>query len=79
MATKGVGMLCTRMDCPPAFEAEFNHWYDTEHMEERARIPGFQSTRRYVALDGGPRYLAPYETSSLDVFRSDAYRAKIAE
>ncbi|MGR3908419.1 hypothetical protein Q3A80_15365 [Burkholderia sp. SR8] len=69
------GQLCVWTDIDPAHEAEFNAWYDREHMQERVAIPGFTHARRFRATDGGPRkYLALYVTDTLDVFRSDAYR-----
>jgi hypothetical protein len=71
------GQLCiwTDTDPDPAQEADFNAWYDREHMQERVAIPGFRYARRFRTNDGGPRrYLALYVTESLDVFRSDAYQ-----
>ncbi|ACB67147.1 DUF4286 family protein [Burkholderia ambifaria] len=69
------GQLCVWTDIDPAHEADFNAWYDREHMQERVAIPGFTHARRFRATDGGPRkYLALYVTDTLDVFRSDAYR-----
>ena len=71
------GQLCiwTDTDPTPALEADFNAWYDREHMQERVAIPGFRYARRFKSNDGGPRrYLALYVTESLDVFRSDAYQ-----
>ena len=43
------GLLLTITEPPPAMEEEFNAWYDTEHLAERLAIPGFRSTRRWVA------------------------------
>ncbi|WP_063552008.1 DUF4286 family protein [Burkholderia territorii] len=69
------GQLCVWTDIDPAHEADFNAWYDREHMQERVAIPGFTHARRFRATDGGPRkYLALYVTETLDVFRGDAYR-----
>ncbi|WP_446904222.1 hypothetical protein [Burkholderia sp. YIM B11467] len=69
------GQLCVWTDIDPAHEADFNAWYDREHMQERVAIPGFTHARRFRATDRGPRkYLALYVTNALDVFRSDAYR-----
>ncbi|MDN7543581.1 hypothetical protein DF150_17550 [Burkholderia cenocepacia] len=69
------GQLCVWTDIAPAHEADFNAWYDREHMQERVAIPGFTHARRFRATDGGPRrYLALYVTDALDVFRGDAYR-----
>jgi hypothetical protein len=71
------GQLCiwTDTDRDPVLEADFNAWYDREHMQERVAIPGFLHARRFKASDGGPRrYLALYVTEALDVFRSSAYQ-----
>jgi hypothetical protein len=37
------------MDIDPSDEAEFNRWYDREHLTERVAIEGFLEARRYVA------------------------------
>jgi hypothetical protein len=49
MPIAGKGMLLTSMDIDEAHEAEFNRWYDREHLEERVAIAGFIEARRYVA------------------------------
>ena len=68
------GLLCIWTDIDPAHEADFNRWYDREHMQERVAIPGFQSARRFKAIGDCPRpYLALYYTDALDVFRSEPY------
>ena len=59
-------------DVDPAFEADFNRWYDREHMAERVALPGFRWARRYCAAKG-KRYLALYRTDSLEAFTSPAY------
>ena len=74
MALVGAGMLCTLMDIDPIDEAEFNRWYDKEHMEERASIPGFLNCRRYVALEGRPKYLNLYDTESLEALNAPIYQ-----
>ena len=43
------GMLFVACDVDPAFETDFNRWYDREHVEERVRIPGFLSGARYFS------------------------------
>ena len=37
MPIAGKGMLLTSMDVDPAHEADFNRWYDREHLEEIGR------------------------------------------
>jgi hypothetical protein len=78
MPLAGKGMLLTSMDIDAADEAEFNRWYDREHLEERVAIPGFLEARRYVAHKGSPKYLCLYSTATFEVLDSPAYRAKLA-
>jgi hypothetical protein len=78
MPLAGKGMLLTSMDIDPSDEAEFNRWYDREHLEERVAIDGFLEARRYAAHEGSPKYLCLYSTASFGVLDSPAYRAKLA-
>jgi hypothetical protein len=78
MPLAGKGMLLTSMDIDPSDEAEFNRWYNREHLEERVAIDGFLEARRYVAHQGSPKYLCLYSTATFDVLDSPAYRAKLA-
>ena len=78
MPLAGKGMLLTSMDIDPADEAEFNRWYDREHLEERVAIDGFLEARRYVAHEGHPKYLSLYSTETFDVLDSPAYRNALA-
>ncbi len=78
MPLAGKGMLLTSMDIDPAHEAEFNRWYDREHLEERVAIDGFLEARRYVAHDGKPKYLSLYSTKTFEVLDSPAYRTALA-
>src|SRR5882724_7142060 len=78
MPIAGKGMLLTSMNVDAANEAEFNRWYDREHLEERVAIPGFLEARRYVAHDGNPTYLSLYSTESFEVLDSPAYRTALA-
>ena len=68
------GELFIWTDVDAAFEDDFNRWYEREHMEERAEIPGFRWARRYRSSSEGRRYLALYRTESLNVFTSAAYK-----
>jgi len=78
MPIAGKGMLLTSMDIDPSDEAEFNRWYDREHLEERVAIDGFLEARRYIAHDGSPKYLSLYSTATFEVLNSAAYRAALA-
>src|SRR5438045_7570899 len=78
MPMAGKGMLLTSMDIDAAHEADFNRWYDREHLEERVAIEGFIEARRYVAHAASPKYLSLYSTETFEVLDSPAYRAALA-
>ena len=78
MPIAGKGMLLTSMNVDAKDEAEFNRWYDREHLEERVAIAGFLEARRYVAEDGNPKYLSLYSTETFEVLDSPAYRTALA-
>lgn len=67
------GFLLVLMQPPPAFEEEFNAWYDTEHVPERVAVEGFESGRRYVCVDGHPKYFAMYDMVHESVLESESY------
>lgn len=79
MTKWGRGVLLVITDAAPEFEAEFNEWYDREHLKDRVATTGFLSARRYVASEAVRKYLAVYETESIAVFESPAYKQKLAE
>jgi len=67
------GFLLVTMQPPPAFEEEFNAWYDTEHLPERLAVPGFETALRFVCISGHPRYLAMYDLAHSQVLDSPEY------
>src|SRR6202166_4237203 len=71
--TRGTGLLMVWSDIDAEFEAEFNRWYDEEHVPGLLQVPGFLSAGRYLALKGAPKYLATYELEDHNVLRSAAY------
>jgi hypothetical protein len=79
MPLAGKGMLLTAMDIDPPDEADFNRWYDREHLAERVAIDGFLEARRYVAHQASPKYLCLYSTATVEVLDSPAYRARLAD
>ena len=77
MPLAGTGMLLTSMDIDPSDEADFNRWYDREHLIERVAIDGFLEARRYIADQASPKYLCLYSTATFDVLDSPPYRAAL--
>lgn len=60
-------------DVRPEAEADFNAWYDTEHMPGLAAVPGTVHTQRYVACFGQPTYYATYDLHTQEAFGSPAW------
>src|SRR5262249_11349853 len=48
----GGTILVVMMEVAPEHEAEFNRWYDDEHLPERLEIPGYISARRFKLEEG---------------------------
>ncbi len=66
--------------CRPERMAEYERWYQEEHLPERVGIPGFLSGSRYEALEAQePRFFTYYETCSPEVLLSPRYRALLAD
>ena len=72
--TDAPGELLIWTSVDPAYEQDFNQWYDQEHMQERAAIKGFRWSRRYRSDTCARPYLALYQTDTLHVFTSEPYR-----
>jgi len=74
MAKKGTGIFLVYTDVDPVHDDEFNAWYNTEHLPDLLKLPGFLDAARYVAVKGGPKYLAAYELASADALRSPEFQ-----
>ena len=64
-----------RVDIDPAHEDAFNAWYETVHFPALLRCPGWLSARRYVSLEGGPKYVAVYEIAGDWVYGTPEFEA----
>jgi hypothetical protein len=72
------GLLAVWMTPAPENDADLNAWYSEEHLKERLAVPGFLAAKRYVSLDGEPKYVALYELSDAAVLHSEAYTSVLA-
>ncbi|GAB5467226.1 MAG: hypothetical protein Kilf2KO_02560 [Rhodospirillales bacterium] len=75
------GGLLIWNDCAPEALADYERWYQEEHLPERAGIPGYRCGARYEALDleaDSQRFFTLYETASPEVFASPAYLTRLA-
>ncbi len=73
MALMGRGAAAIWHNVRPEVEDDYNHWHCHEHVLERVSIPGFLRGRRYVAIDGEPRFFHFYETETLATLTSRPY------
>ena len=70
------GFLLNAMNCAPEGEADFNKWYEEEHLPLLAAVPGTIAARRYVAPADAVtthKYLAIYHLESPDVTKTEAW------
>jgi hypothetical protein len=78
MPLAGKGMLVTSMDVPAEHEADYNAWYDREHLAERVAIDGFLEARRWIAVDASPKYFCTYSTAKFEDLSGPAYQRALA-
>jgi len=59
----GKAIMVVMMEVDPEHDAEFNRWYNEEHLPERLEIPGYVSARRFKLEegDGVLKYLCIWE------------------
>jgi hypothetical protein len=69
------GTLIAAMNIGRAAEDEFHDWYDTEHLPERQRVPGFLLCRRWIGLQDPTVSVATYDLQTRAVMTSPGYLA----
>ena len=69
------GILIAAMDFSNVAEDEFNDWYDTEHIPERQRVPGFLVCQRWIGADNPKQSVATYDLENVSVLQGPGYRA----
>jgi hypothetical protein len=69
------GVLIAAMDFSSVAADEFNDWYDTEHIPERQRVPGFLTLHRWIGAENPRQSVATYDLNSLAVLQSPEYHA----
>jgi len=73
MATQQPGILAIWNDCRAGREAEFEAWFQGEHLLERLAVPGFLFGRRHQAISGSNGYFNFYLVESPAVLTSKPY------
>ncbi|MBM3344725.1 MAG: hypothetical protein FJY56_21845 [Betaproteobacteria bacterium] len=69
------GLLTAGFNSSTVDESEFNDWYDTEHLPERKRCPGFINCVRWIGVDDPKVAIATYDLESHGVLASPPYQA----
>ena len=62
------GQLIVALDFSSIAEDEFHDWFDTEHMPERERVPGFLSCRRWISVQNPKEAVHLFDLDSLLYF-----------
>jgi hypothetical protein len=67
-------LLLNAMNAAPEYEAEFNRWYDEEHIPALAAVPGVLCARRFRAASTTlQKYVALYHMTSPEVCSTEAW------
>jgi hypothetical protein len=74
----GTGVLAVWNNRAKEDEANYENWYQNEHLPERLGVPGFIRGRRYQAVVGDLEFFTWYEVASPAVLRSEPYRKCLA-
>jgi hypothetical protein len=71
------GILAIWNDARAGREAEFEEWFQGEHLLERLSVPGFQFGRRHQAISGSNGYFNFYLVEQPEVLTSKAYLERL--
>src|ERR1700676_2011074 len=71
------GILAIFNDCRAGREAEFETWFQGEHLVERLAVPGFVFGRRHRAIAGAPGYFNFYLVETPEVLTSKPYLERL--
>ena len=73
------GILGVWNDYAGSSEAEYEAWYESEHVPQRLGFAGFQQARRYEAVEADRRYFSWYALDAVAVLRNPAYLACLGD
>lgn len=71
------GILAIWNDVKPGHEADFDAWFQGEHLVERLGVPGFLYGRRHQAISGSSAFFNFYLVESPDVLTSKPYLERL--
>jgi hypothetical protein len=71
------GLLFIGLNIPAEIDADFNAWYNEEHLPALTEVSGVLCARRFRSVEGSPRYFALYHLATPDVPASAAWKEAI--
>jgi hypothetical protein len=72
------GVLIAAMDFSNVGADEFNDWYDTEHIPERQRVPGFLTLQRWIGAENPSQSVATATTCARKLSLTSTGNQRIA-
>ena len=75
--TSQPGILAIFNDCSAGREAEFEAWFQGEHLLERLAVPGFVFGRRHKSISETPGYFNFYLVETPEVLTSKSYLERL--
>ena len=67
------GILAVWSDITPEAAADYDRWYEEEHMFERLVVDGFHRARHYRTVSGSQMFFTYFVTDDSRVMKSPAY------
>ncbi|MCW5695002.1 MAG: hypothetical protein KIT48_21800, partial [Pseudolabrys sp.] len=71
------GILAIWNNVAPGREADFETWFQGEHLQERLGVPGFIYGRRHQAISGASAFFNFYLVESPAVLTSKPYLERL--
>jgi hypothetical protein len=76
-ATPAPWIYIVQADIPDHIADEYNAWYDQEHLPRLVAVSGIRRARRFITIEGAPKYFTAYELEAEDAFATpEAVKAR---
>jgi hypothetical protein len=73
------GVLLMEEDVDSDKEEAINQWYVGDHIPNLIEMPHVVSVRRFVCIEGTPKYLSVYEFSDFDLLQDEDFKKAFAD
>ena len=73
------GVLLMEEDVDPDKEKAINQWYIDEHIPRLIEMPYVVGVRRFVCIEGTPKYLTVYEFSDFDLLQDADFKKEFKD